>query len=348
MSTKRLILKSSDQLDGLKNLQRKYNLTKEKLFQEDLMNLMYLFNIEPDKKEEIANKLLSELDKQKKGYINMIDLLNEIVTDKEILSKDELVSFNLQNANLSKSELIIVKLKKMRLKSWLVKDIESQSSIDYIIKSIAEQSLYDIEIKLLEKQFTQVNCNNNTSTHYNHEIAFLIKYSQLEDVAQRENDIISIRRMSKVALELAEKNNLKALEGIANENNNKVKKSDKKINKFSSVMLSSPSLFATLSIYLEKISQVDFDIFEIDKLIGKKTTMIIATEILSSFDLITNEVIDKKVLNNFIQEIVSNYNRDEAINHNDLHAGDVMQTVYTILIQGDVAKVIYRFSYLLL
>ena len=45
-----------------------------------------------------------------------------------------------------------------------------------------------------------------------------------------------------------------------------------------------------------------------------------------------------KTLKNFLSEIVEHYDRINAIYHNDIHAGDVMQTSFVVFIQGNLQE----------
>ena len=81
---------------------------------------------------------------------------------------------------------------------------------------------------------------------------------------------------------------------------------------------------------------IDFDIFDLDDIVGKKSTIYVATEILSKFDLVEQEIIPSEILRNFVETIVDGYDRENALYHNDLHGGDVMQTVFTMFIKGDL------------
>ena len=89
---------------------------------------------------------------------------------------------------------------------------------------------------------------------------------------------------------------------------------------------------------MKKINTPEFNIFELNEVLEKRTSIYIANEILSPFEILENEIIPKSIFKNFIEKIISGYNRKNAIYNNDLHAGDVMQTSYTILNQGKLIK----------
>jgi hypothetical protein len=89
---------------------------------------------------------------------------------------------------------------------------------------------------------------------------------------------------------------------------------------------------------MSKTDKCDFNIFEVDQLLEKKTVIYIANEILSRFSFVENGNIPNDIFKNFITQIVEHYDRKNAIYHNDLHAGDVMQTSFTIFTQGHLKK----------
>lgn len=62
---------------------------------------------------------------------------------------------------------------------------------------------------------------------------------------------------------------------------------------------------------MSKIDSIDFDIFDLDDIVGKKTTIYIASEILMKFDLVEKEIIQDNILKNFIETIVNGYDREK-------------------------------------
>ena len=67
-----------------------------------------------------------------------------------------------------------------------------------------------------------------------------------------------------------------------------------------------------------------------------KGSLFVAEEIIDRLDIVKSEIIERDILKNFLTEIVENYSRENAYYHNDLHAADVMQTLYTMLIKGNL------------
>ena len=87
---------------------------------------------------------------------------------------------------------------------------------------------------------------------------------------------------------------------------------------------------------MSRIEYPDFDIFELDELMSEKASVLIANEILKRVDFVRSGMIDMGVLRNFIVKVVDSYSRINALYHNDLHAADVMQTLFTMMMRGDL------------
>jgi hypothetical protein len=113
-----------------------------------------------------------------------------------------------------------------------------------------------------------------------------------------------------------------------------------------------PSILGKINCHLEKLSEFDFNIFELNDLIKEKSTFYIAYEIFSRYNFFSHESdyylnynmhmnsikIEESNFNNFINEVISGYDR-KVLYHNDLHAGDVLQTIYLIIENGDLQNV---------
>ena len=97
------------------------------------------------------------------------------------------------------------------------------------------------------------------------------------------------------------------------------------------IRISSP--VAKLITMMSRIEYPDFDIFELDELMSEKASVLIANEILKRVDFVRSGMIDMGVLRNFIVKVVDSYSRTNALYHNDLHAADVMQTLFTMMMR---------------
>ena len=236
-----------------------------------------------------------------------------MVSRNEELIEDEFFDFfkKINEILQSKSEDIIIKLRKLQEKNWVIEKQTYVPLIEYIINVVAEQNFYDIE-------------NQQIDIVKNEGEKFLLKYSQMEDIKRKESDFISMRKTSS---KYASKSPFSP-----SSSPNKKRRSTN----LSSLI--SPSILASMYDQMSKIDKCDFNIFEVDQLLEKKTVIYIANEILSRFSFVENGNIPSDIFKNFLTQIVEHYDRKNAIYHNDLHAGDVMQTSFTIFTQGHLKK----------
>ena len=290
-----------------RQLKKKFNIDKAKLNEEDLVKLMTSIDIENENNDlnEQSKKLLNKLDKDNLGYVETDDFVEEIINRNEKSIDDEFSLFYKKiNENLfTKSEEIIQKLKKIKNKKWIKEKQNFLDSIEIIINLI---NLYEIDHIIGKNEGDD----------------FIIKYSNIEDSNRKETDFIKMRIQSAKYT--------KNSSSISKTPNSKRRRSTN-LN-----TLVSPSIVASMYDQMSKIDKCDFNIFELDKILGKKTVIYIATEILNNFPFVDNDIIPSNTLKNFIVQIVEHYDREKAIYHNDLHAGDVMQTSYNIFNQGNL------------
>ena len=88
---------------------------------------------------------------------------------------------------------------------------------------------------------------------------------------------------------------------------------------------------------LKNVENYDFNVFELDRIIQKKTLYCVLTYILNKFEFIKELLVESKYVN-FVNEIISGYNRN-VVYHNDLHAADVLQTTYVLITKGNLISV---------
>jgi hypothetical protein len=105
----------------------------------------------------------------------------------------------------------------------------------------------------------------------------------------------------------------------------------------------SPEQIKLLATNLSKIDSFEFNVFELDSLIQKKTLHFVSNQILTKYGFFKEVTTDKK-FSNFITEIIDGYSRDVQY-HNDLHATDVVQTTFVLIEKGNLVSV--RITYLL-
>ncbi len=316
----------SSEIDNRKKnyLINKFNLIKKTIELDDikeLINKLNSINIE-NIKIETAELIFNLLDKKKKGSIITDEFIEEVIkrdSNNSSLNNDIDMFFTQLNQAISTtSEIIILKLKKIKIQNWLTNDKEGISDINWIINVITQENLYDLDTNII-----QTHLKNKQKQE---DFAYLIKYSEIEDNTQKANDYKKLRKESKI---------YKVGIPINKQNNEKQIKIRRKT-RLNEII--SPSIISTLNEQIRKIDTPEFNIFELNEILDKKTTIYIANEILGRFEIVDTEIIPKSIFKNFIEIIVSNYDRIKAIYHNDLHAGDVMQTSYTILTQGNLIE----------
>ena len=302
-----------------KKFKEKFNIQKELLNRDDIKIILNQLN--PGTEENIQHQsdiIFEKLDTNNLGFVKTDDLIKSLISDFQNKDGDEeLVDFykKLNNMLKTKSEEIMYKLKQLQTKRWIKNNQDLSTKLKKVIYDITTRQLSDIILD-----------DENIRKKQKDDVSFLMKYSQIEDHKQKAKDLQVYRRQSKIYTTYLENNNLSLMNSTEDilENNSL------------STMIS-PSIIAKLSDQMEKIASCDFDIFELNKLLNKKTSVYLASEILGRIGIVDNGRIPQNILSNFIKEIVAHYDRVNAIYHNDLHAGDVMQTVYTIFIKGKLA-----------
>lgn len=81
----------------------------------------------------------------------------------------------------------------------------------------------------------------------------------------------------------------------------------------------------------------DFDIFELDRLVGRRLLSLMSHEIFERY-LLFEELVNEDKFKSFINAITHGYTR-EIVYHNDIHAADVLQTIFVIVEKGNLILV---------
>lgn len=303
----------------------KYHLPKDTLYEKDIISLSKAILNLTDKEAQNLSVQLRELfskSNAKSAQLDLALLARETINRINNKINDNFTSFfeSFYLSLLTKSESIVFRLKNLQKCDWITKKNKFAATIDYILTTITEGDLHDLDNEEISNHAT-------AKLYRKQELGFLVQYSQIETKNQREKDVTFIRSNTKKYT-----NYFKHMHGSMGSK-------FKKRRSTSLSTLVSPSIVARLHTQLSKIDQTDFNIFDLDEIIGKKAVIFLAQEILSKCDMVKQEMVSSEILNNFIIEIVENYDRDNAIYHNDLHAGDVMQTLYTMLIKGNLESV---------
>ena len=246
----------------------KFNIQKELLNRDDIKSILNELN--PGTEEIIQKQsdiIFEKLDVNNLGFVKTDDLINSLISDYENKDADEeLVEFykKLNNMLKTKSEEILYKLKKLQTKQWIKNNKDLSSKLKKIIYEITTKQLSDV---ILE---------DDNKRKQKDDVSFLMKYSQMEDHKQKAQDLQVYRRQSKKYSSYLEMNNLALLMN----SNEDIIMNDSLEN------MISPSIIASLSDQMEKIAACDFDIFELNKLLNKKTSVYLAMEILSRLAIV--------------------------------------------------------------
>ena len=298
-------------------------------------------------KENSASKLAQKMQKKTKGLkvlkssnINLVgfDLLPNIKLKKNqmiesdlfikdlVLEKKKEKTQELQKV-LTKSENIISKLRKLKEKAISANDTISSQDIDWIISKINDQNLYDIDTNDFN---TTIRNDNNTSG-----LAYLMQYSHVENnnIVQKAFQATRKGNVGTVKMTMQRKSTLMAPSSLKVLGKYGMNKQLDSISEFPSLNLSSvPNNLIQNQMAL--IDSSEFDIFSLNDMEKDKTTFLVANEILSNTDVVKEGIVQNDILEKFIQTVISGYDRINVLYHNDFHAVDVMQTLFTILTVG--------------
>ena len=183
-------------IDRKKNyLINKFNLTKDSIKISDIEELiknLNSFNSETIKLEN-AKIIFNLIDKKKLGQIPTNVFLEEVIKrnsiDAKINSEIDIFFIEMNNAVATTSEVIISRLKRLRNQNWLNNDKEGISDLNWIINVITQENLYDLDTNIIQKHW---------KSKQKDDIAYLIKYSEIEGNTQKENDYKKIRKVSRI------------------------------------------------------------------------------------------------------------------------------------------------------
>jgi hypothetical protein len=110
---------------------------------------------------------------------------------------------------------------------------------------------------------------------------------------------------------------------------------DEDLRRKSSGLNITPLMITKVYEMLLKVGEFEFNLFDVNELLGKKTLYYMSYEIFSRLNFFES-FIKEAIFKGFIRGITDGYSRDVAY-HNDLHAADTFQTLFVILTKGEVA-----------
>ena len=249
------------------------------------------------------------------------DLLDSGMTEKADFIKEireqNLISrvFRIQQRTSAKPintklENIIRALKEIRMEATKQKDMGSTLDIDWIIKTLNEENIYEIDPTVVKNEHLNTEDNKNG-------LDYLIQYSKLEDMNQKNKDFNAVRKV----------NRPKTFSRTDNEKLLKTEKEGKRRESIDNNVQGlglSPEISTKILTLMSRIDHTDFDIFTLDTLTPTKGSVLVGNEILDRLDFVKSGIVDISTLRNFVQTAVDCYSRENAVYHNDLHAADVM------------------------
>ena len=291
--------------------------------------------------DEITNKDLSKLKKELESATitnftlnieNLFEDFNSLLKyNKEpeqflnVISSRNIINKSVSNLkkNIStRGEKVDSMLKELKKAAEKANDKESIADIEWIIQKLHEGDIYDISENFM--------ANEHFKTEINKEgMDYMIQYSKIENDLQKSKDYSAVRKNTLNKPPTVNNNDLK--NNVDLNGNINIKSEPNLI-----IKKLNPKLSNKITNILAKIDSPEFDIFALDSLTDAKGSLFVAEEIVDRLDLVKSDIFEKNILKNFLNELVENYSRKDAYYHNDLHAADVMQTLYTMLIKGNL------------
>lgn len=263
------------------------------------------------------NYLIEELSQIIKTKTNPKQFI-ETISLKNIINKS--IS-NIKKDISTRGEKVDSILKELKTAAENANDKESVNDLEWIIQKLHEGDIYEINENFME--------NEHFKTEINKEgVDYMIQYSKIENDLQKSKDYSAVRKNN------LNKNNTINIESKNTDDKNPNTNTRSEPNFI--IKKLNPELSIKITNILSKIDSPEFDIFSLDSLTDAKGSLFVAEEIIDRLDIVKSEIIERDILKNFLTEIIENYSRVNAYYHNDLHAADVMQTLYTMLIKGNL------------
>ena len=290
-------------LNDIENFEKKYNNKKDN---SNKINLEYFV-------KSLKNLIKKNINEEysKNNFISYIKQKNLFKPH-----RDSIINTNCEN--------ILKVLQDIHDEAIAQNDMKSLLDIKWIINTLNEENIYEIDPLIVLNDKNNLNSNNENKNGIN----YLIQYSKIEDIKNKTIDFKKVRSNTRTKT-YSKKETLNLIKQKS------YKRTDSKEEKKEKL---SPEISAKMLTIMTNIDTTDFDIFSLDELTEKKGSYIVGLEILNRIDLCKTGIIDINTLKNFLQIVVDSYSRENAIYHNDLHAADVMQTTYTMIVRGELVK----------
>ena len=290
-------------LNDIENFEKKYNNKKDN---SNKINIEYFV-------KSLKNLIKKNINEEysKNNFISYIKQKNLFKPH-----RDSIINTNCEN--------ILKVLQDIHDEAIAQNDMKSLLDIKWIINTLNEENIYEIDPLIVLNEKNNLNSNNENKNGIN----YLIQYSKIEDIKNKTIDFKKVRSNTRTKT-YSKKETLNLIRQKS------YKRTDSKEEKKEKLP---PEISAKMLTIMTNIDTTDFDIFSLDELTEKKGSYIVGLEILNRIDLCKTGIIDINTLKNFLQIVVDSYSRENAIYHNDLHAADVMQTTYTMIVRGELVK----------
>lgn len=268
----------------------------------EVIKLIKSFKLEHKINEKEAKMLFDRIDYEKKGKIKKTDFLEQLENNQ---SEMKILYNQLKDLFKCKSDIIFEKLSKILTFFQSINQNELINETIWIMDTISNYNIYEPE---LYSDDNPIESNQ-----------FL---SMLPSV---ENNITKLKDIEQFKISADKKRSTIFLTPS--------KKISSRID-LKSILHTQNLSFCYNS--LEDIDDLQFNIFNHSKSLGKSLLKSISYEIFNREGYF-NDLLSAREYNCFIQEVTDGYNKNNPY-HNDLHAADVLQTVYCMIVHGNIEK----------
>ena len=278
-----------------------------------------------NKKNRVYFKLFENQKKENKTEINSFSSKNE---------KNKDINLNKTERKISEINLALSKLKKFKIQK---KFLKTKTSSELGVKIYIDSNDSSTHSHNFSTNFDSINLNNNlreyntinniNNIHKNKVIHFSKQVKNSDNKNQSDlfnnnnNLYINIYEQKKI-------NNNSTRELKTNEENNNISEKDNLNINYNNILMNTS--------LLNNIETEDFDIFELDKKLNKKTLVIIGNYIFNRFGF--NNIIKYSMFENWCTKISEGYNRKNPY-HTDLHAGDITQSCLVYFKCGKINEI---------
>jgi hypothetical protein len=225
------------------------------------------------------------------------------------------------------SEIFMQKLKKLKTKALFKDDKESLADIEWYIL-MSYRMLQAINDENSQPTINSIKHSKDNNPEMRDALEYLVEYSAAQMNFEKEKDMLKINK----SIEPKSKTLNCFKKDISS-----TKNEERYIFNLyrNSIKLGiEPSLVIVVTELLKQVDRFDFNIFELNELVEKKSLHYILYEIFDRYNYFEN-MLDERKYKNFIFKIIDGYNRSVSY-HNDLHAADVLQTTFIMIEKGNL------------